>query len=55
MVIERFQLRISFQDELQSLTNIKCQVENFFSLKEKVRELGVNFMEGQENTNCAIL
>ena len=42
-VIKRF--RISFRDELKSLTMFKPDLENFLGLKDKARELGVNSFE----------
>ena len=44
-VIERFRLRISFRDELKSLTMFKRHLENFLGLKDKARELGINSFE----------
>ena len=44
-VIERFRLRISFRDELKSLTMFKRHLENFLVLRYKARELGVNSFE----------
>ena len=39
-MIERFRSRISFRDELKSLTMFKRHLENFLGLKDKARELG---------------
>ena len=44
-VIERFRSRISFRDELKSLTMFKRHLANFLGLKDKARELGVNSFE----------
>ena len=44
-MIERFRSRISFRDELKSLTMFKRHLENFLGLKDKARELGVNSFE----------
>ena len=44
-MIERFRSRISFRDELKSLTMFKRHLENFLGLKDKAKELGVNSFE----------
>ena len=44
-VIERSRYRISFRDELNSLSNFKRHVESFLGVKEKARELGVTWFE----------
>ena len=44
-VIEHFRSRISFRNELKSLTMFKHHLENFLGFKDKARELGVNSFE----------
>ena len=44
-MIESFRSRISFRDELKSLTMFKRHLENFLGLKDKARELGINSFE----------
>ena len=44
-MIERFRSRISFRDELKSLTTFKRHLENFLGLKDKAMELAVNSFE----------
>ena len=45
-MIERFRSRIWFRDDLKSLATFKRHhLENFLSLKDNARELGVNSFE----------
>ena len=47
-MIEGFRSRISFQDELKSLTMFKHHLENFLGFKDKARELGVEVVSFDE-------